>query len=227
LVPASRFLKFPILNRKKKFRTWTLGPIWRARICKWPGGFMKGGRTERAGRAAGRAAARCGVSSGSQPPPPLAGAREPIPGRLRHPLPTHPRPRTENLQAPRGPWDLPGAPRVSARPLGEAWEVVRSSWAWFLAASRFLKFPILNRDKKFRTWTLGPMWRARACIWPGGSMKGAERSTKGQWADGAWGGCPGNPWAPLQAQRELLTYPSNSYRAALEQLPTVCRRFCR
>ena len=57
--------------------------------------------------------------------------------------------------------------------------------------------------------------------------EGGRASTKGQWADGAWGGCPGNPWAPLQAQRELLTYPSNSYRAALEQLPTVCRRFCR
>jgi hypothetical protein len=57
--------------------------------------------------------------------------------------------------------------------------------------------------------------------------EGGRAGTKGQWADGAWGGCPGNPWAPLQAQRELLTYPSNSYRAALEQLPTVCRRFCR
>lgn len=63
-------------------------------------------------------------------------------------------------------------------PLGDAWEVVRPSWVRFLAASRFLKFPILNREEKFRTWTLGPMWRARVCIWPGGSMKGAERAPK-------------------------------------------------
>ena len=63
-------------------------------------------------------------------------------------------------------------------PLGEAWEVVRSSWERFMAASRFLNFPILNRDEKFRTWTFGPMWRARVCIWPGGSMKGAKRALK-------------------------------------------------
>lgn len=42
-------------------------------------------------------------------------------------------------------------------------------------ASRFLKTAILNGEKKFKTRTLGRMWRACLCIWPGGSMKGAER----------------------------------------------------
>jgi hypothetical protein len=116
---------------------------------------------------------RQGVASsqGDAPPPPPTGAPRPPPA------PT-PRPRTEDLQAPRGPRGLHGAPRGPGLPLGEAWEVVRSSWPRFLAASRFLKFPILNGEKEFRTWTFGPIWRARVCIWPGGSMKGAERAPK-------------------------------------------------
>ena len=41
-------------------------------------------------------------------------------------------------------------------------------------ASRFLKTAILNGEKKFKTRTLGRMWRAGVCIWVGGSMKGEE-----------------------------------------------------
>jgi hypothetical protein len=146
-------------------------------MARW---VYEGGRAERAGRAGQRAGWRRRVAS------PAGGAPPPVPGRRPGadprpppaPPPPTPGPRTEDLQASRAPQDFPGAPRSPGLPLGEAWEVVRLNWARFLAASRFLKFPILNRKKKFRTWTLGPIWRARQCIWPGGSMKGAERAPK-------------------------------------------------
>ena len=64
LVAASRFLKFPILNPNFALIFRTLGPTWRAHVCKWPGWSMKGGGTEQAGKGAGRRAGRaagCGA----------------------------------------------------------------------------------------------------------------------------------------------------------------------
>ena len=141
LVSASRFLKSAILIREKKFKTRTLGRMWRAGLCNWVGGSMKG-EEKRAARAAkapaSSGAARGGVSYRSASPPPLAAGPELHPGR------------------------------PPSR--GGAIEGVR-----VLAASRFLKSAIVNREEKFKTRTLGRMWRASLCIWPGGSMKGGER----------------------------------------------------
>jgi len=84
LVFASRFLKTAILNREKKFKTRTLGRMWRAGLCIWVGGSMKGeeARAARAARApASSGAARGGVSDRSASPPPPAAGPELRPGR--------------------------------------------------------------------------------------------------------------------------------------------------
>jgi hypothetical protein len=109
LVSASRFLKFPILNPEKMFRTWTLDPIWRARLCIWPGGSMKGRRAERAGRAAGSVAARCGVSCGICPP--SAPDRRPA---AASGTPPHPPPAPNG--GPAGPTRPAGPPRSAEEP---------------------------------------------------------------------------------------------------------------
>lgn len=175
-------------------------------------------------RAEGRVAARCGGSRGRRPLPPLAGPPEAPPATP----PPHPPPAPGGGTA--GPARAAGPPPSAGghrRPCEGGLGGGAICLGAVFSASRFLKSPILNRHKKFRTWTLGPMWRARACIWPGGSMKGKRRHQRqeSQWAPGE--DVRASAWAPLQAQRKLPTYPSNSYRAALEQLPTVCRRFCR
>jgi hypothetical protein len=126
-----------------------------------------------------------------------------------------------------------------------------------VAASRFLKFPILNPNFALTFRTLGPTWRAHVCKWPGWSMKGGGTEQAGKGAGrraGRAAGCgayewrrplpcrpaprsppaprprlgrmSGHAWAPLQA-RLPLRLPPISYRAALAQFPTVCRRFCR
>lgn len=50
LVAVSRFLKFLILNRNFFFIFRTLGPMWRANLCKWAGWSMKGEEREQAGQ---------------------------------------------------------------------------------------------------------------------------------------------------------------------------------
>ena len=176
MVFASRFLKTAILNREKKFKTRTLGRMWRAGLCIWVGGSMKGeeARAARAARApASSGAARGGVSDRSASPPPPAAGPELRPGR--------PPPPAGSAEGPCGSAVPPLSPSTPAAPWaprqpcgclrgGGAIEGVR-----VLAASRFLKSAIVNREKKFKTRTLGRMWRASLCIWPGGSMKGAER----------------------------------------------------
>ena len=106
-------------------------------------------------------------------PSPLAAGPELRPGRRPPPAGSAEGPRGSAVpplspSTPAAPW----APRQPCGCLrgGGAIEGVR-----VLAASRFLKSAIVNREKKFKTRTLGRMWRACLCIWPGGSMKGAER----------------------------------------------------
>ena len=172
---------FKISHTKSRRKVQNLDPrpdvarTW-LHLARWVYEGRRAEGAEGAERAASTVVARCGVWYVLREVPtwPLAGAPEPTSGT---PLPTYPGPRAKDL-SPKRPAALPGALSGPGCPLGEAWEVVRSSWAWFCAASRFLKFPILNRDEKFRTWTLDPMWRARVCIWLGGSMKGAERPVK-------------------------------------------------
>ena len=72
------------------------------------------------------------------------------------------------------PWGLPGRPRGLGA-LGGRWEGCAALGGGLVFASRFLKTAILNREKKFKTRTLGRMWRAGLCIWVGGSMKGEEQ----------------------------------------------------
>jgi len=156
----------------------------------------------------------------------LAGAPEVIPGRLRHPphRPPSPNGGPAGLTRPVGPPQSAEGPwHALGRSLGGGAIKLGAVYG----RESIFKFSHTKSRQKVQNLDLRSDV-ARTCLhlarWV---YEGSQESTKGQWADSAWGGCPGTPWAPLQAQRELLTCPSNSYRAALEQFPTVCRRFCR
>ena len=101
----------------------------------------------------------------------------------------------------------------------------------FLAVSRFLKFPILNRGKSFRIWTSNPTPRASLCSQPGGYMKGG-REARRVGSSSSLSTCP-DLCEPLGGDVRLrlgtspgaatAASPLDSDRDALVQTPTVCR----
>lgn len=129
----------------------------------------------------------------------------------------------------RGRWALARAPMIRVRVtrgVGGGGEGRASAGAAWLAASRFVKYPIPNGRKKFRTWTLEPTWRARVCKWAGGFMKRGER--RGQAKGGGQGG--GEVWRlPREAPpcRPLAGPPEPPPATSPPPTPGAGRRHCR
>jgi hypothetical protein len=193
-------------------------------MARW---VYEGGRAERAGRAAGRVAAKGGVSCGRSPPSrpwPAPRSRSPAPSGTPPTYTRAPNGGPAGLTSPPG---LPWGAEEPWPPLGRGLGGGAIELGAVFGRESIFKISHTKSQKKVQNLDPGSDLARTSMHLARRVYEGGRAGTKGQWADGAWGGCPGNPWAPLQAQRELLTYPFNSYRAALEQLPTVCRRFCR
>lgn len=205
LVAASRFLKFPILNRKKSRGSQTLGRILRAGACICPGRFMKGGSRGRRGQCEWRrAVVRRGEAwpKGRRPPPPRRTATRST-GRAA-PRSPHPHLPPAPEEGPEGPVRAAGRPSSPGGPCRPC-EGRRGCGAVGLGAacSRESIFKISHTKPRKIVRIPDPRTDvARTCLHLHRRVyeEGPSGHQGPQWALGAWGGCPGSPWAPLQAQ---------------------------